>query len=245
MLTIVTFNTHFGRKVGKIAKIFETHSNLKKADVIFFQEIESHTKEGKARAEQIAERLGFYCLYAPARVLPKGGTHGIAILSKYPLLSHEVVPLPFIKSAYRSRTRIAQIAEILINKRRVTLANVHLDVRVNVRQRVLQVAPVLEQVFLRKNKYIIVAGDFNTTPFVWFKGAIPMAVQSQKEHFALFMKELGFSGSSKKAGYSIRAGLLRLYLDAVFVKNMKIVEVSTEPKIRVSDHKRLWAKITF
>jgi endonuclease/exonuclease/phosphatase family metal-dependent hydrolase len=245
MFTLVTYNTHFGKKVEKIADEFKNHPNLKMADVILFQEIEYHDKEEKARAEHIAEALGFKCRYAPARDIRGGGTHGIALLSKHPIIEYEVIRLPYFHAVYRTRTRIAQLALLEIHDEPVLVCNVHLDVRVNILERIEQMRPLILQLGQYDTKRIVVAGDFNTTPMLWYKRAVPVFMRSQEVQFRFFMESLGFSATPLKRGHSFRAGPFPIRLDEIYVKGLTILEAKTERKVRLSDHKPLWAKIEF
>src|SRR5579862_1247781 len=92
-ITLVSYNVHFGKNTESLADIFHHEPALTTADVILFQEIEDHVVELKSRAERVAASLGYHCLYAPGETLKQQGTHGLAILSKLPILEYEVVRL--------------------------------------------------------------------------------------------------------------------------------------------------------
>lgn len=243
MFTTVTYNIHYGKHIEKIAEAFKAHQNLSTADIILFQEIEYHDNAEKAQAAHIADSLGFHYRYAPAREIKKGGTHGIALLSRFPILEYEVLKLPYFHSSYQARERIAQLALIEIEGATVLVCNVHLDVRVNLLERIEQMKPVLIQLDQYKTERIIVAGDFNTTPMFWYKRTVPILVRNQEKGFKFFMEQLGFNATPTKRGHSFRAGPVPLFLDEIYVRGLKMQEAGVEKNVRLSDHKPLWAKI--
>jgi len=108
-MRITTWNVRCGKNINAISRAFIRHPNLAESDVILLQEIESHPREGKSRAELIAERIGYYCVYAPSRQTKDRGNHGIAVLSRFPIAHTEVVDLPFFSLPFRSRNRIGLI----------------------------------------------------------------------------------------------------------------------------------------
>src|SRR5258708_29155896 len=59
-IRIVTFNVRYGEKTGEIVKVLQENKNLKHADVILFQEIESHEHEKISRTEAIAAVLDMH-----------------------------------------------------------------------------------------------------------------------------------------------------------------------------------------
>lgn len=244
MFTIATYNVHYGKKIQKIPAAFSAHPHLQSAHILLFQEIEYHDTAEKAQAKHIADELGFEYRYAPARDLATGGTHGIALLSKYPILEYEVIRLPYFHTSYRTRERIAQLALLDVGGTPVLICNVHLDVRVNLMERITQLKPVLLQLSQYQTERIIIAGDFNTTPMLWYKRAVPVLVRNQQKGFRFFMEELGFTATPQKRGHSFRAGPIPLHLDEIYVRGLTIEEAGVANTIRLSDHKPLWARIS-
>lgn len=243
MFTIVTYNIHYGKEIKEIPAAFSNDAHLQAAEVILFQEIEYHDTAEKAQAKHVADELGFEYRYAPARELKRGGTHGIALLSKCPILEYEVMRLPYFHTSYQARERIAQLALIDIAGTPVLICNVHLDVRVNLMERIAQLKPVLLQLNQYQTKHVIIAGDFNTTPMLWYKRAVPVLVRNQQKGFRFFMEELGFTATPQKRGHSFRAGPIPLHLDEIYVQGLTIREAGVATNIRLSDHKPLWAHI--
>ena len=134
------------------------------ADVYLIQEIEDHVPaEPRPRAEVLAAALGLAVVYAPARTLGHGGlgNHGLAILSRWPIVDDAVLRLPHYELLWNSRPRIALGVLIDVAGTPVQIWNVHLDTRIAVEDRVAQVAPVFERA-LALPGLAIVGGDLNT-----------------------------------------------------------------------------------
>src|SRR5690606_12239409 len=81
---IATWNVHYGEDTAGLAAIITGSTYLRDADVLMIQEIEAYGTEGATRTARLATALGMTWVYAPARP-EDAGTHGIALLSRYPL----------------------------------------------------------------------------------------------------------------------------------------------------------------
>ena len=66
------------------------------ADIIGLNEV--HGKgtdpEYTAQTETVAEKLGFHCFFAKATEIGEGNPFGNAILSRFPILSAQIIPIP-------------------------------------------------------------------------------------------------------------------------------------------------------
>jgi endonuclease/exonuclease/phosphatase family metal-dependent hydrolase len=242
-ITVATFNVHFGKNTDKIASAIKENENLNRADVLLLQEIEAHSKEEKERAHRIADKLGMHYIYAPARVIKKDDTHGLAILSIHPIKNHEVVQLDFFKLGIKSRTRIALNAEIEIGTEKVVVSNVHLDTRLNFPERAAQMLSVVRKLKQHHLKKIILGGDLNTIPFVWAKGAVPVGYDDQRRKLYDFMLEQGFKTKMGGIGYTIKSGPVKWSLDAIYTKGVLMQKCGVEHNVAISDHRPVWADI--
>jgi endonuclease/exonuclease/phosphatase family metal-dependent hydrolase len=234
-IRVVTLNVHFGKKTDNIVRAFTENDILRDADIIFFQEIEDHAAENISRAKKIGDALGFACAYAPARNLNRKdatiGTHGLAILSKYPIVEVETIQLPRYKLFYRTRDRIALNATIRVKKDPIRLSNVHLDTRLSGLERISQVRPLLE--YLKKDKVqkIILGGDFNTYR------------RGQKKKLHKYLEEEGFSIHCENAGHTLKKGFVRLELDGIYLRNIQGGYCGIEHSVHISDHKPVWIDV--
>lgn len=242
-IRLATFNVYYGRNPLKIAHAIRANKHLKRADVILLQEIEAYPDEAKERAREIAEALNFEFVYAPARETKRQGTHGLAILSRYPIKDSEIVPLPYYRSAFNSRKRIALNAIIDVGGKEVLISNVHLDLRINIKQRIEQARAVIKKLNAAKEQRIVMAGDFNTVPFYWLGRAVPIFYAGQRKKLNQYLKERGFETHLDEIGYTMNFAVLRLSLDSVYVKGVKIFNFGVERTVHVSDHKPIWVDI--
>jgi endonuclease/exonuclease/phosphatase family metal-dependent hydrolase len=232
-LRVVTFNVHLGEDVEALAAAIEGDAEVAAFDVLLVQEIEAYP--GDRRAARLAERLGVGYVYAPARVEGEG-THGLAILSGLELTGVQVMELPFADLGFHSRRRIALAADV----GGVRVVNVHLDTRINAGERVEQLRPAV----VGLPEIAVVAGDFNTNPFVWAGSVVPVAPASttgagdQAAVVDDFMGELGFAGGVDEP--TQQAGPLELRLDAIYVRGVAAGEAHVARGVDGSDHWPLW-----
>lgn len=243
-MRITTWNVHFGKNVEAISKAFLKNPNLSGSDIVLLQEIESYPSEGKARAEKIAERLGYRCVYAAARTKRKDGSHGIAILSRFPIEHAETVQLPFIRMPWGSRNRIALIAKINLPEGMVIVCNVHLDVRINHRARIEQLRCAVERLHSFTPYPLIVGGDFNTSPFYFAFPGLPVLPYSQRKRVERYMSSKGFAGMPR-APLTYRPAVIPMKLDHIYTSGIRVADCGVEKKVRVSDHRPVWADLAF
>jgi endonuclease/exonuclease/phosphatase family metal-dependent hydrolase len=131
-LRLVTYNVHMIES-GKIAAALRSRPGLAAADLVLLQEVESAAKQ-----------LDLHCAYAPGYGLPSGGSHGVAILSRFPLRDLEVTELPYNHTVLNSARRVGLGATIDASTGPVRVYAVHLDNRISATERVRQLAPVLD-----------------------------------------------------------------------------------------------------
>src|SRR6185369_8321963 len=93
------------------------------------------------------------------------GTHGLATLSRFPILKNITLELPKYVISFRHQPRIALISTIEFETKLITVANIHLDARLNQKHRINQLDFALQQLKSSFGPNIILAGDLNTIPF--------------------------------------------------------------------------------
>src|SRR4029079_2106264 len=101
--------------------------------------------------------------YAPGYGLRAGGSHGVAILSRWPLRDLELVRLPRERVVFNSPRGVARGATALVPGRPLRVYSVHLDNRINPAARRRQLAPVLAAASGSELPAVI-AGDLKTSP---------------------------------------------------------------------------------
>lgn len=246
-IRIATFNVFYGKDPNRIASAIKNNPNLKDADIFLLQEIEAHADEAKERAQAIADDLGLQCVYAPARESGKEtklfGTHGIAILSRFPIKEFQVVPLREYDLRYNTRKRIALNAVLEIDNQLVQVCNVHLDLRINIKDRLDQINDVLKKLDSHHIQKIILGGDFNTVPIYWAGRVIPIFYSNQRSRFHKFLKGAGYQTRLSDIGHTMEQKIVKFSLDSIYTKGVEISGFGVERDVSVSDHKPVWADI--
>ena len=113
-------------------------------DVLLLQEVGNRSHDGGTFVAALSDRLGFHFAYAPADRLGDAETQGLAILSRHRLGDLRTYPLKYHHLRFRSRCRIALTANLTTANGPIRLVNVHLDTRINSRDRIAQLAPLLD-----------------------------------------------------------------------------------------------------
>jgi endonuclease/exonuclease/phosphatase family metal-dependent hydrolase len=155
-IRVMTYNIHHASfsSLSEIANV----AMLAKADIIGLQEVDRHTVRTlwKDQAAVLASKLGFFHVYFPAKNIFLGGSSGLALLSRFPILSAERVLLPS-----KSEQRILVIAEIRLSPTRTVRAGVTHFGLGGAEERVPQANRALSSL---GNGPVLLMGDFNERP---------------------------------------------------------------------------------
>jgi endonuclease/exonuclease/phosphatase family metal-dependent hydrolase len=243
VLRVVSYNVHSGRELARLTEAFEKHARLRAPDVLLVQEIESHPSESASRARRLAEALQMNYVYAPARATLDGGTHGLAVFSRFPLSDIEVLPLKQYELHYNTRRRIALGATVTVGGHALRLYNLHLDTRLNARERLEQLRPVVEAARAQPVPAVVVGGDFNTNSFRWLFHVVPVFPSAQAGAVDALMREKGFDAPLAAAGATTRKAMLPLRLDSLYTRGVAVRAAGVERAADASDHAPLWMEI--
>lgn len=244
-LRVVSYNIHAGRELPRLIEALRENPQLRAADVLLLQEIESHPCEGASRARQLAEALRMNYVYAPARPTEDGGTHGLALLSRFPLADIEVLPLKQYNLHYNTRRRIALAATVEVGARRLQIYNLHLDTRLNVGDRLEQLGPVVKAALAQQVEAVVLGGDFNTNAFRWLFHVAPVFRSDQAAAVDAFMRKNGFAAPLAAAGPTSRKVLFGLRLDSLYTRGVTVQASAVERSVQASDHAPLWIEIAW
>ena len=241
-LRVVTYNIDMGRDPETVATELGANAELARADVWLVQEEEWYPTEGSTRASRLAAALGMGWLYVPSK--EKGeGTHGLAILSRFPIEGAEMMTLPILDDWTR---RIAVRADIVVGEVRVPVVNLHLETRMNITDRILHIRPAV----IDLPTPVIVAGDMNTNPFLWEDGSFPIlpagqiARTDQAPLLDDYMRGIGFATPAANVGPTESHLGVESRLDAIFTRGLGVTEATVERGITASDHWPVWTDIT-
>lgn len=141
------------------------------ADIALLQEVDSVT-ERSGRKDQLAEiqRLtGFHGVFG--RTLDyQGGGYGIALISRFPIVSDSLIRLPVTPSQARAggsyEPRGVLYATILVGRVTIHVLNTHLDASADDGYRRQEAATLAEIAgrLTRRGARVMLGGDLNSTP---------------------------------------------------------------------------------
>ncbi len=163
-LKVMCYNLRFGElsPIPDIARYIASEN----PDIVAVQECDWATNRPKAPHQngvkfmnELAYHSGMFGIYGKA-IDYRGGYYGIGILSRYPILNMETIPLPDVG---KHEQRVMLVAEVeLPGGKTVTMVCTHLEVATP-ESRMVQARFVEKQ--LRKIKGpVILAGDMNAEP---------------------------------------------------------------------------------
>ncbi len=244
VIRVVSFNVHHGDNVPALVMAIRSHAELCSADVWLLQEMEAFPAEGKSRTQRLAEALGLNYVYAPARLKEAGdGTHGLAILSRFPMSDIEVVPLKRFQLGVNTRRRIALGVTLHLGERRLRVYNLHLDTRINADQRIEQLRDVVEAAQRQPLREVVLGGDFNTNPIYWLLPLLPVFRSNQAKAVDDYMKQNGFAAPFAEGSGTVRKWYGKYRVDAVYGRGLAVRRWNVESGVSVSDHFPLWVDL--
>ena len=212
------------------------------SEVVLLQEVGGHGVDGAGFVASLSERLGYDFAYAPADRVGDDVTQGLAIVSRGRMDRVEILPLEHHQLRFRSRCRIALAASVETDAGRVRVVNVHLDTRINSKDRVAQLAPILDSLSGEESPQII-GGDFNTMDVGWFHSMWPFpyfqhqvaAVRTRLAEHEFHTPLAGGRATFKLLGLPIK-------LDWLYLKQLEAVDWSVD-EVPLSDHRGVWARV--
>ncbi len=162
-LRVATYNIRAG--LGGMSKITEDLRALS-ADVIALQEVERGVYGSRSidQAPTLATALGMSFAFAPSFSL-EGREHGIAVLSRYPIVASETIELPrgtgrWPRVALKTRieTPLGPVRMVCVHLTRPSRAPFS-----HTRERLAQLGAMFETL-AGDSMSCVLAGDFNSTP---------------------------------------------------------------------------------
>lgn len=245
VLRVATWNAFRAPDPEKLAREYMESPELSRADVLMVQEVEKHDDEPLSRAQRLAEALGMTWVFAPAR--DEGYIHGIAIMSRYPIVNPRIMRLPLGTAAFNENPRNALAAEIDLGGKLVTIVDIHLDVRIGPVDRVRQMHPAVTQV----PEAVAIGGDFNTNPWAWIGSTAPLtstqAIVGQDQATIIddYMTALGYTVPIPPTASTFNKPLLdNMRLDNVYVRGYPVLAQGIATDVAGSDHWPVWVDLS-
>lgn len=233
---VVAYNIH-GVDGVRLADTIATTPALAAADLLLLSEVHGH---GPCSDACVAgARLGMASAYAPGHVQDRG-TEGVAILSRWPLTDVEVIELPYQGVVINSARRVAVAATAMTPDGAVRVYAVHLDNRISPSARVAQLAPVLERTRGWPGP-VVIGGDFNTSPFSWLGGVVPVPTGRQDDAVEGAVRRAGLTTPVTASGAT--SAWLDMRLDAIYTRGVAVHGFGVSRDVRISDHLPLWADV--
>ncbi|MBA6153110.1 endonuclease/exonuclease/phosphatase family protein [Gelidibacter maritimus] len=169
-LKVMTYNIHIANPPSKGAGFVDINAianviNTEKPDLVALQEVDRFTeRSGKDldQAKAIADQTNMYYYFAKA-LNRSGGDYGVAILSKYPLLSTKQHALPGADGMEAELRTIGIVEVTLTTGEKVIFGSTHIDHKSDDSRRV-QAREIITFLKPYENIPIILGGDFNMTP---------------------------------------------------------------------------------
>lgn len=238
-LRVVTYNVQYGPDMIAIGAAIETVPSLANAGVILLQEIEDHDDEARSRTQALAGHLGLGYVYVPARAIPEG-THGLALISAFPIDSVERMDLR--ESSHPSQHRIAIRATLDVNGTPVSIIDLHLDTFLNAQQRIAQLSPIV----VDAPPAVIVGGDFNSSSVQWVNGSVPVLSANRASDQSLvidsYMAAQDFDAPTRDSGPTEHMLGLEQRLDMIYTRGLTSVFGGVE-RVGPSDHWPMWIDV--
>lgn len=163
LVKVMTYNIHHANPPSKPGLIdldaVAAVINVEKPDLVGLQEVDQFTRRSGNidQAKLLAQKTGLHYQFFKA-IDYDGGAYGIAILSKFPILSSSKVDLPQVMKG--EERVMANIMVSLPNKNKVIFANTHLDAQRPDSNRVVQMKSILKELDGRSEATLLV-GDLN------------------------------------------------------------------------------------
>jgi endonuclease/exonuclease/phosphatase family metal-dependent hydrolase len=225
-LKVVSYNIALGEQTNLAMREFWEIPEIRDADIILLQEMDA------AGAGAMAESLGYDYVYYPSVVHVKHGKDfGTAVLTRWCIVSHRKVLLPYEDPVRKSRRAIT-VAEISAGDQQAVVMSVHTETAwMNIDRRVAQ-ADSLVRSLVGTHRYAIAGGDFNT--FSW--DALDILDE--------FFERAGFVRATEGIGSTATwgpLGLFELELDHIYTRGFEVVEAGKIWEAQASDHKPVWA----
>jgi endonuclease/exonuclease/phosphatase family metal-dependent hydrolase len=246
-LRVVTYNVHLGQEYAGIEAAFRENPALQAAGLVLLEEIESHPADGASQAARLAAALSMSHAYAPAWSYPDGATHGIAVLSRWPIASAEVLDLPFFDLVENSERRIAVRATLAVGDRTPAVIALHLDTRIDPNDRLEQLLPAVDLA----DQTSVLGGDFNSNPYVWAGRVLPLLPTQAAAPVDVagaideLMRSRDFSAPTAGSGDTTNLFVGNTRLDSIYLRGYQSLGFGVARDVTPSDHFPVWVDVAW
>ena len=168
ILNVLTYNIHHCNPpsipdtidVEAIARVI----NEAQPDLVALQEVDAHTQRSGKQLDQAKTLAGLTNMhfYFRESIPYQGGSYGLAILSKFPILEKEGYDLPAMEGIASEPRSMIMITVQLPGGKKLKFGSTHLDYT-NAATNLLQ-ARAITKIVGSESQPLIIGGDFNANP---------------------------------------------------------------------------------
>lgn len=233
-IRVLVYNIHAGKDVARSENLSRVAEIVKDsgADVVLLQEVDNRTKRsgGVDQLSRLRELTGYYGAFGRT-IDYDGGEYGIAVLSKWPIVTMRFTRLPVTISDEKARAtyeeRGALAVRISTPAGDVRIVDTHLDATGSDSNRIQQAATLLSVANAQRDSgYTLIGGDLNSVPS---SAVVTMLVQSGWRD--LYAK-CGLGGL-----YSFPADVPNRRIDYLFASNDAVCRKASVLNTQASDHR--------
>ncbi|MGH9942823.1 MAG: endonuclease/exonuclease/phosphatase family protein [Pyrinomonadaceae bacterium] len=240
------------RHLKRAARAFSEGKLMPPADIIALQEADRFTKRAGGRhvAPELAMKLDMEWVHTsmnlPRDEEPKKkqwyldfeehigreeeGDTGVALLSRWPVVAHKRVELPWAECAWRPR--LAVYTAVQCGAVRLHVFNSHIDPHADVAGQLAQHEAILaEAEQIAHDAPVVLTGDFNTLTPV------------SRRRMRGLLEYHGYATPMPSGTTTWRAGLVRLHTDWIFTRGVSVTRWGVARPLGVSDHWPVWAEL--
>ena len=169
-LRVMVYNIHAGKDAAGADNLERVAALIREtaADIVLLQEVDRGTRRsgGVDQPAVLARSTGLRVAFGRSLIY-QGGEYGLAVLSRWPIMSQRTVPLPVNPPQERSGSsyepRVALEVGIASPFGEVTVVNTHIDASRDDRWRRQEIVTVLAIADSARG-VLLMGGDLNSTP---------------------------------------------------------------------------------
>ena len=232
---VVTYNIHAGKDAQQKANVERVAALLDSldADIVLLQEIDRRTTRsgGEDHLAQLEQLTRMHAAFAKSLDY-QGGEYGIALLSRWPIDSADVVPLkvepPQDRSGSKHEPRVALHAQVRSPHGTLHVVNTHIDPGAPGTYRKQEVIGLLARVqrAIPAGAVVIFGGDLNARPNTDEIAAVSLAFQD------------AWLACGRGGGDTFPAHGPDRRIDYIFIRSARCLNARV-PETQASDHRPL------
>ena len=237
-VSVTTLNMAKERSAERILAEWRAHPAIWNSDVLLLQEVAQVGAVRDSIAPTLAKEMHRYVVTSTPG-MSKRDSDGLAIISRFPLTDFEELQLSHNNMVFHTRNRLMIAATIQTPAGALRAYDLHLDSRINARERLKQIEPVISKA-ARWEGPCLIGGDLNTNYVRWAGNVMPIGLSSQGRAIQAAMNAQGFTTPMVHSGPTEH--YLGLRLDWIYTRGLQASEGVAVP-VRFSDHRAVRMRV--